>query len=129
MKKVAGKLKLELAQFDDLQAFAHSLLTSTKRLKTTRRGARLRKSWNSPNTRLCLYRASSFSIRRSERLSRWLTRNKVFGYTAALREYLKTSKPAYAQTIKDNKMQLTDEAEALLKEANAECKKSFLAAA
>jgi F-type H+-transporting ATPase subunit alpha len=55
--------------------------------------------------------------------------DKVTGYTAALREYLKTSKPAYAQTIKDNKMQLTDEAEALLKEAIAECKKSFLAAA
>ena len=55
--------------------------------------------------------------------------NKVTGYTAALKDYLKNSKPEYAQTIKDNKMQLTDEAEAMLKAALVECKKSFLATA
>jgi F-type H+/Na+-transporting ATPase subunit alpha len=42
---------------------------------------------------------------------------------------LKNSKPEYATTIQSNKMQLTDEAEAMLKAAIIECKKSFLASA
>ena len=46
-----------------------------------------------------------------------------------MREYLKNSKPEYAKAIKDNKMQLTEEAETLLKAAINDYKKDFLAAA
>jgi F-type H+/Na+-transporting ATPase subunit alpha len=54
---------------------------------------------------------------------------KVVDFTQGLRDYLKTSKPGYAKDINDNKMQLTDAGEAMLKESIVEFKKNFLAAA
>jgi F-type H+-transporting ATPase subunit alpha len=131
MKKVAGKLKLELAQFDDLQAFAQFASDLDQATQNQlARGARLREILKQPQySPLSVAEQVAVVYAGLNGYLDDLPVDKVVGYTAALREYLKTSKPAYAQTIKDNKMQLTDEAENLLKEAISECKKSFLAAA
>jgi F-type H+/Na+-transporting ATPase subunit alpha len=131
MKKVAGKLKLELAQFDDLQAFAQfaSDLDQATQNQLSR-GARLREILKQPQySPLSVAEQVAVVYAGLNGYLDDIPVDKVTGYTAALKDYLKNSKPEYAQTIKDNKMQLTDEAEALLKAALVECKKSFLAAA
>jgi F-type H+-transporting ATPase subunit alpha len=131
MKKVAGKLKLELAQFDDLQAFAQfaSDLDQATQNQLSR-GARLREILKQPQyAPLSVAEQVAVVYAGLNGYLDDIAVEKVTGYTAALKDYLKNSKPEYAKTIKDNKMQLTDEAEALLKAALVECKKSFLAAA
>jgi F-type H+/Na+-transporting ATPase subunit alpha len=130
MKKVAGKLKLELAQFDDLQAFAQFASDLDQATQNQlARGARLREILKQPQySPLSVPEQVALVYAGLNGYLDDIPVNKVTGYTAALKDYLKNSKPEYATTIKDNKMQLTDEAEALLKAALVECKKSFLAA-
>jgi F-type H+/Na+-transporting ATPase subunit alpha len=130
MKKVAGKLKLELAQFDDLQAFAQFASDLDQATQNQlARGARLREILKQPQySPLSVPEQVALVYAGLNGYLDDIAVNKVTGYTAALKDYLKNSKPEYAKTIKDNKMQLTDEAEALLKAALVECKKSFLAA-
>jgi F-type H+/Na+-transporting ATPase subunit alpha len=129
MKKVAGKLKLELAQFDDLQAFAQFASDLDQATQNQlARGARLREILKQPQySPLSVPEQVALVYAGLNGYLDDIPVNKVTGYTAALKDYLKNSKPEYATTIKDNKMQLTDEAEALLKAALIECKKSFLA--
>jgi F-type H+/Na+-transporting ATPase subunit alpha len=129
MKKVAGKLKLELAQFDDLQAFAQFASDLDQATQNQlARGARLREILKQPQySPLSVAEQVALVYAGLNGYLDDIAVNKVTGYTAALKDYLKNSKPEYAQTIKDNKMQLTDEAEAMLKAALVECKKSFLA--
>jgi F-type H+/Na+-transporting ATPase subunit alpha len=130
MKKVAGKLKLELAQFDDLQAFAQFASDLDQATQNQlARGARLREILKQPQySPLSVPEQVALVYAGLNGYLDDIAVNKVTGYTAALKDYLKNSKPEYAKTIKENKMQLTDEAEALLKAALVECKKSFLAA-
>jgi F-type H+/Na+-transporting ATPase subunit alpha len=130
MKKVAGKLKLELAQFDDLQAFAQFASDLDQATQNQlARGARLREILKQPQySPLSVPEQVALVYAGLNGYLDDIPTNKVTGYTAALKDYLKNSKPEYAKTIKDNKMQLTDEAETLLKAALVECKKSFLAA-
>jgi F-type H+/Na+-transporting ATPase subunit alpha len=130
MKKVAGKLKLELAQFDDLQAFAQFASDLDQATQNQlARGARLREILKQPQySPLSVPEQVALVYAGLNGYLDDIPTNKVTGYTAALKDYLKNSKPEYAKTIKDNKMQLTDEAESLLKAALVECKKSFLAA-
>jgi F-type H+/Na+-transporting ATPase subunit alpha len=129
MKKVAGKLKLELAQFDDLQAFAQFASDLDQATQNQlARGARLREILKQPQySPLSVPEQVALVYAGLNGYLDDIDVKKVTGYTAALKDYLKNSKPEYAKTIKDNKMQLTDEAEALLKAALVECKKSFLA--
>jgi F-type H+/Na+-transporting ATPase subunit alpha len=131
MKKVAGKLKLELAQFDDLQAFAQFASDLDQATQNQlARGARLREILKQPQySPLSVPEQVALVYAGLNGYLDDIAVNKVTGYTAALKDYLKNSKPEYAKTIKDNKMQLTDEAETLLKAALVECKKSFLATA
>ncbi len=131
MKKVAGKLKLELAQFDDLQAFAQFASDLDQATQNQlARGARLREILKQPQySPLSVPEQVALVYAGLNGYLDDIDVKKVTGYTAALKDYLKNSKPEYAKTIKDNKMQLTDEAEALLKAALVECKKSFLATA
>ncbi len=131
MKKVAGKLKLELAQFDDLQAFAQFASDLDKATQDQlARGARLREI-------LKQRQYSPLSVAEQVALV-YAGLNgylddipvpKVVEFTAGLRDYLKASKPGYEANIKDNKMALTDEGEAMLKEAIVDFKKNFLVAA
>jgi F-type H+/Na+-transporting ATPase subunit alpha len=131
MKKVAGKLKLELAQFDDLQAFAQFASDLDQATQNQlARGARLREILKQPQySPLSVAEQVALVYAGLNGYLDDIAVNKVTGYTAALKEYLKNSKPEYATTIQNNKMQLTDEAEAMLKAAIVECKKSFLASA
>jgi F-type H+/Na+-transporting ATPase subunit alpha len=129
MKKVAGKLKLELAQFDDLQAFAQFASDLDQATQNQlARGARLREILKQPQySPLSVAEQVALVYAGLNGYLDDIAVDKVVGYTSALKDYLKNSKPEYAKTIKENKMQLTDEAETLLKAALVECKKSFLA--
>jgi F-type H+-transporting ATPase subunit alpha len=130
MKKVAGKVKLELAQYDDLQAFAQfaSDLDKTTQNQLAR-GQRLREILKQPQY-------SPLSV--SDQVAAIycgingylddLTVEQVVPYLKGLREYLKTSVPQYGEIIRSAK-QMTEEAEGLLKTAIADYKKTFLAAA
>jgi F-type H+/Na+-transporting ATPase subunit alpha len=131
MKKVAGKLKLELAQFDDLQAFAQfaSDLDQATQNQLSR-GARLREILKQPQyAPLSVPEQVAVVYAGLNGYLDDIDVPKVFDFTQGLKEYLNTSKPGYAQNIKDNKMQLTDEGETMLKDAINDFKKNFLAAA
>ena len=131
MKKVAGKLKLELAQFDDLQAFAQfaSDLDKTTQDQLAR-GVRLREILKQPQySPLSVAEQVALVYAGLNGYIDDVPVPKVVEFTTGLRDYLKNSKPAYAASIKDNKMALTDEGEAMLKEAIIDFKKNFLVAA
>jgi F-type H+/Na+-transporting ATPase subunit alpha len=131
MKKVAGKLKLELAQFDDLQAFAQFASDLDKATQDQlARGARLREILKQrqysplsvPEQVAVVYAGLNGYLDD-------IAVNQVADFTIGLRDYLKSSKPQYAENIKSNKMALTDDGESMLKESINEYKKTFLAAA
>ncbi|HEY9835912.1 MAG TPA: F0F1 ATP synthase subunit alpha [Vampirovibrionales bacterium] len=128
MKKVAGKVKLELAQFAELEAFAQfasDLDTATQ--QQLARGQRLRE----------LLKQNQYSpLPVSEQvaiiyagINGYLDEvpvDKITEFTKGLREYMRTSKAKYGEIVQSTK-QLTDEAETLLKEAIAEFTQSFMA--
>lgn len=126
MKKVAGKLKLELAQFAELEAFAQfasDLDAATQ--NQLARGQRLRQilkqAQNSP-----LSVAEQVAIVYAG-LNGYLDEipvDRVVEFTTGLRQYLNTSKGRYGEILATDKA-LTDEAETLLKEAIAEHKQTF----
>jgi F-type H+/Na+-transporting ATPase subunit alpha len=130
MKQVAGKIKLELAQYDDLVAFAQfaSDLDKTTQAQL-QRGERLREILKQPQYSplpvsdqvAVIYTAINGYVDD-------LPVDKVVPFNKGLRNYLSTSKPKYAELVKAEK-KLGDEAEKILKEAIAEFKKNFLAAA
>ncbi|NER24428.1 MAG: F0F1 ATP synthase subunit alpha [Symploca sp. SIO1C2] len=127
MKKVAGKLKLELAQFDDLQAFAQFASDLDKATQDQlARGQRLRELLKQPQySPLAVYEQVALVYAGLNGYLDDIAVEKITSFTAGLREYLKTSKPKYCEIIKQEKV-LTDEAATLLKEAIAEYKKTFL---
>jgi len=126
MKQVAGKLKLELAQFAELEAFSQfaSDLDQATRNQLAR-GQRLRE---------ILKQAASNPIPVEEQVAIIYTGingylddiavDKVIEFVGALRSNLRTSKPKYAEIIKDTKT-FNDEAEGLLKEVISSTKQSF----
>jgi F-type H+-transporting ATPase subunit alpha len=127
MKKVAGKLKLELAQFDDLQAFAQfaSDLDAATQAQLAR-GQRLREILKQPQySPLAVYEQVALVYAGLNGYLDDIAVDKVSTFTQGLREYLKTSKPQYGEIIQREKA-LTDDAEKLLKEAIAEYKQTFL---
>jgi F-type H+/Na+-transporting ATPase subunit alpha len=128
MKKVAGKLKLELAQFDDLAAFAQfaSDLDKTTQDQLAR-GQRLRELLKQPQySPLGVYEQVALVYAGLNGYLDDIPVDKITKFTKGLREYLKTSKADYVSTIREKK-DLTPEAETLLKEAITEYKKTFLA--
>jgi F-type H+-transporting ATPase subunit alpha len=130
MKKVAGKVKLELAQFDDLQAFAQfaSDLDQATRNQLAR-GQRLREILKQPQySPLSVADQVAIIYAGINGYLDEIPVEKITEFTAGLRNYLKTSKPKYGEILRSGK-QLSDEAEAILKEALADFKKTFLAAA
>jgi len=127
MKKVAGPLKLELAQFSELEAFsqfASDLDESTQ--KQLARGARLREILKQPQSSplsvpeqvALIYAGISGSLDNLEL-------SDIKEYCTTLLSYLKVSKPAYLEIVGTTTF-FTDEAEALLKEAIEESKNNFL---
>jgi F-type H+-transporting ATPase subunit alpha len=128
MKQVAGKLKLELAQFDELEAFSQfaSDLDKATQLQLAR-GVRLRE---------ILKQAQNSPIRVEEQVAIIYTGTNGFlddleidqikPFISALRTYLASSKPEYASAVTSSKT-LTPEAETALKAAIDEVKQTFKA--
>merc|ERR1711988_656260 len=128
MKQVAGKLKLELAQFAELEAFsqfASDLDQATQ--NELARGQRLREM---------LKQAQNAPIPVEEQVA--VIYSGINGYlddvpvaevkdfTIKLRDYLRVSKPAYGEAVRSTK-KFSPEAEEILKEAILKFKETYLA--
>ena len=126
---MAGKVKLELAQFDELQAFSQfaSDLDQATQLQLAR-GQRLRELLKqSQYSPLSLPEQVALIYSGINGYLDDIPIEKVTSFTAELRSYIQTSKQEFANLIKEKRV-LTEDAEALLKEAIKECKQSFAAA-
>ncbi|MBE9042288.1 F0F1 ATP synthase subunit alpha [Oscillatoriales cyanobacterium LEGE 11467] len=127
IKKVAGKIKLELAQFDELEAFsqfASDLDESTRNQLS--RGQRLREILKQPqNSPLPLSEQVAIVYAGINGYLDDIPLEKITDFTTGLRDYLRTSKPKYGEIIKSQKV-LTEEADTLLKEGISEFKQTFL---
>lgn len=130
MKKVAGKIKLELAQFAELEAFAQfasDLDAATQ--NQLARGQRLRQilkqSQNSPlplNEQVAVIYAGINGYLDE------IPADKVVEFTQGLREYLRNNKSQYCETVQNTKV-LDETSESMLKEGITEYKQAFLVAA
>ncbi|AFY77093.1 MAG: F0F1 ATP synthase subunit alpha [Hydrococcus sp. C42_A2020_068] len=128
MKQVAGKLKLELAQFAELEAFSQfaSDLDAATQAQLAR-GQRLRQILKQPqNSPLAVWEQVATVYAGLNGYLDDLPVDKVVDFAKGLREYLKTNKPKYSEIIGEKKA-LTEDAEALLKEAITEYKQAFTA--
>jgi F-type H+-transporting ATPase subunit alpha len=130
IKKIAGTLKLELAQFDELAAFsqfASDLDAATQ--KQLARGKRLRELLKQPQfSPLILAEQVAVVYAGVKGLIDEVPVELVSQFTRELREYLKSNKPEFISKVQTEK-QLSDEAEAMLKEAINEVKSTMLATA
>ncbi|MEM7062929.1 MAG: F0F1 ATP synthase subunit alpha [Cyanobacteria bacterium P01_B01_bin.77] len=129
MKKVAGKLKLELAQFDELQAFAQfaSDLDAATQAQLAR-GVRLRELLKqSQYAPRALHEQVTIVYGGINGLFDDVPVEKVAPLVAELCNYINTSKPELVKEINSGK-KLTDKVQELAKAAIAECKQSFMAA-
>jgi F-type H+-transporting ATPase subunit alpha len=127
MKQVAGKLKLELAQFAELEAFAQfasDLDAATQ--KQLARGVRLRE---------LLKQAQSSPLVVADQVSTIYTGvngylepiavGDVRKFLVGLREYINTNKPQYKEMVTSSKT-FSPEAEQMVKDAIAEYTAIFL---
>ncbi|MCY7394136.1 MAG: F0F1 ATP synthase subunit alpha, partial [Leptolyngbyaceae cyanobacterium CAN_BIN12] len=130
MKKVAGKVKLELAQFDDLQAFAQFASDLDKATQNQlARGQRLREILKQPQfSPLSVGDQVAAIYAGINGYLDDLPVEKVTVFLKGLREYLAGSAPKYGDIIREKK-ELTADAEEALKGAIAEFKKTFVATA
>ncbi|MEO0455155.1 MAG: F0F1 ATP synthase subunit alpha [Cyanobacteria bacterium P01_A01_bin.114] len=130
IKKVAGTLKLELAQFDELQAFAQfasDLDPATQ--QQLARGERLREILKQPQySPRSLPEQVAVVYAGVKGLLDEIPVNKVAPFATELCSYINTSKKEFVNIITEKKV-LTDEAISLLETAISECKQGFLAAA
>lgn len=128
MKQVAGKLKLELAQFAELEAFAQfaSDLDAATQAQLAR-GQRLRQILKQPqNSPLSVAEQVALTYAGLNGYIDDIPVDKATEFVQGLCEYLATSKEQYGTTIASEK-KLTDSAESALKEAIAEYKQAFTA--
>jgi F-type H+-transporting ATPase subunit alpha len=130
IKKIAGTLKLELAQFDELAAFsqfASDLDAATQ--QQLARGKRLREILKQPQfSPLLLAEQVAVVYAGVKGLIDEIPVDQVTQFTRELREYLRTNKPDFISKLQSEK-QLSDEAESTLKDAINEVKASMLATA
>ena len=127
MKQVAGKLKLELAQFAELEAFsqfASDLDEATQ--KQLARGTRLREVLKQPqNSPLSVAEQVALIYTGINGYLDTLEVGSVKKFCASLLTYLGTSS-TYIDTVTST-LQFTDEAEEALLAAIEESKKAFTA--
>ncbi|MBV2350140.1 F0F1 ATP synthase subunit alpha [Synechococcus sp. HK05] len=130
IKKIAGTLKLELAQFDELAAFsqfASDLDAATQ--QQLARGKRLREILKQPQfSPLILAEQVAVVYAGVKGLIDEVPVESVVQFCRELREYLKTNKADFINKVQTEK-QLSEESEAMLKDAINEVKSSMLAAA
>nr|YP_009313901.1 ATP synthase CF1 subunit alpha [Hommersandiophycus borowitzkae]SCW22155.1 ATP synthase CF1 subunit alpha [Hommersandiophycus borowitzkae] len=126
MKQVAGKLKLELAQFAELEAFSQFASDLDKATQNQlARGQRLREilkqAQNSPipveEQTAIIYTGINGHLDDIEV-------SNVNKFIEALREDLRNSKPQFAESIKST-LKLNEEAEELLKKSINDVKQGF----
>jgi F-type H+-transporting ATPase subunit alpha len=128
MKQVAGKLKLELAQFAELEAFsqfASDLDQATQ--NQLARGQRLRELLKQPQTSPLSIEDQVASIYAGT--NGYLDKiqvDQVRSFLVGLRQYLSNSKPKYGEIIRATNI-FNDEAQTILKEAIQEYTEEFLA--
>ncbi|WP_204106478.1 MULTISPECIES: F0F1 ATP synthase subunit alpha [Spirulina sp. CCY15215] len=130
MKQVAGKLKLELAQFAELEAFSQfaSDLDPATQAQLSR-GQRLREVLKQPQySPLAVYEQVAIVYAGLNGYLDDIETEKITAFTKGFRDYLKTSKADFGKTIAAEK-KLTDATETMLKEAIAEYKKTFAVSA
>ncbi|MCP9833420.1 MULTISPECIES: F0F1 ATP synthase subunit alpha [unclassified Cyanobium] len=130
IKKIAGTLKLELAQFDELAAFSQfaSDLDAATQAQLAR-GKRLRELLKQPQfSPLILAEQVAVVYAGVKGLIDDVPVDLVPQFARELREYLKNSKPEFINKVQTDKV-LSDESEAMLKEAIREVTSSMLAAA
>lgn len=127
MKQVAGKLKLELAQFAELEAFSQFASDLDKATQNQlARGQRLREILKQPQNSPVLVHNQVATIYAG--INGYLDDieiNKISEFVVALKENLNNSKPEFAESIKDTK-KLSPEAEELLKQSIQDVKQGFL---
>ncbi|MEM6715605.1 MAG: F0F1 ATP synthase subunit alpha, partial [Cyanobacteria bacterium P01_C01_bin.147] len=130
MKKVAGKLKLELAQFDELQAFSQFASDLDKATQDQlARGVRLRELLKQPqNSPLPVEEQIAIIYAGINGLLDEIPVDKITEFAKQLRDYLKTSKPRYGEIVRTEK-KLTDELLEILKGAIEDTKQAFMASA
>jgi F-type H+/Na+-transporting ATPase subunit alpha len=127
MKQVAGKLKLELAQFAELEAFAQFASDLDKATQNQlARGQRLRE---------LLKQAQSAPLSVEEQVATIFTGvngfldvlevSQVKPFLVGLREYIITNRPQFLEIVRSTKA-FTDEAQAILKAAIQEHTEIFL---
>ncbi len=128
IKKIAGTLKLELAQFDELAAFsqfASDLDAATQ--AQLGRGKRLREILKQPQfSPLNLAEQVAVVYAGVKGLIDEVPVDGVVQFCRELREYLKSNKPDYISKVLTEKV-LSEEAEAMLKDAITEVKSTMLA--
>ena len=128
MKTVAGKLKLELAQFDELEAFsqfASDLDEATQ--KQLARGTRLREVLKQPqNSPLSVAQQVALIYTGINGYLDEFEVGKVKNYASSLLTYLSTGKEPYLDIVTSTN-QFTEEAEASLKEAISASTAAFVA--
>ena len=126
MKQVAGKLKLELAQFAELEAFSQfSSDLDAATLQQLARGQRLRELLKQPSNspksveeQVALIYAGTNGYLDS------LSPVQVLPFAANLQEYLTTKDTRFITNVKESK-KLSPESEAILKEAIANVVKAL----
>nr|QBS14347.1 F-type H+-transporting ATPase subunit alpha [Vacuolaria virescens] len=126
MKQVAGTLKLELAQFDELEAFSQfSSDLDANTQKQLARGKRLREILKQPqNSPYAVEEQIAIIFTGTRGYLDKLEVSQISSYIANLLDFLKVSKPEYALEIKTTK-KLTENAEKILRQANEEIEANF----
>jgi F-type H+-transporting ATPase subunit alpha len=130
IKKIAGTLKLELAQFDELAAFSQfaSDLDAATQAQLAR-GKRLRELLKqSQFSPLNLAEQVAVVYAGVKGLIDKVPVDQVTVFARELREYLKSNKPEYITKVQTDKV-LSDESEAILKDAIKEVVSSITAGA
>ena len=129
IKKIAGTLKLELAQFDELAAFsqfASDLDEATQ--KQLGRGKRLRELLKQPQfDPLNLAEQVAIVYAGVKGLIDEVPEEDVTKFARELRDYLKTNKADFIKNVLSEKV-LSESSESMLKDAINEVKSSMLAA-
>lgn len=126
MKQVAGKLKLELAQFAELEAFSQfaSDLDAATQAQLAR-GQRLRELLKQrQNSPLAVWEQVAVVYAGLNGYLDDIPADKITEFSQGLRDYLRNSKPKYTELVASEK-KLGDEAESLLKESITEFKQGF----
>jgi F-type H+-transporting ATPase subunit alpha len=127
MKQVAGKLKLELAQFAELEAFSQFASDLDKAtLQQLARGQRLRELLKQPqNSPKSVEEQVALIYAGTNGYLDILPVSLVTTFAANLQEYLTIKDLSFINIVKESK-KLTPEAEALLKEAIVKIQQEML---